>query len=251
LSNRQLYAKLAGWKGKESMLYWLAKAITIFYIRTNRIPIVLKGEENIPRKGPAIFASRHENNFDWAVTIRFVPFPVHFMFKYDAGRPMRVLMFKYDTSRLVRVLMTLLLRMFTVRRFGGSNAKAFGKAVRLLSKGGGVGVFPEGTRGPNLRKAHNGVGYLAARSGCQVIPVAVSGTVSDTEGLLRLSTLLKVLVHPWQEVTVTFCEPVDPKDFGNDHKAITEEVMRRIAEQLPKAERGYYADKVGEGGNAP
>jgi 1-acyl-sn-glycerol-3-phosphate acyltransferase len=47
----------------------------------------------------------------------------------------------------------------------------------LLASGWHVIVFPEGTRSPDgrIREFRPGVGLLAARSGCQVLPVRIIG----------------------------------------------------------------------------
>jgi len=52
------------------------------------------------------------------------------------------------------------------------------KALNILSFGGIVGIFPEGTRNPNsksLALGKTGVARIALGSGCPVIPVAYFG----------------------------------------------------------------------------
>ena len=51
------------------------------------------------------------------------------------------------------------------------------KALAQLQAGGAIGIFPEGTRGAGtVATVFPGAGWLAARSGAAVVPVAIRGT---------------------------------------------------------------------------
>ena len=51
------------------------------------------------------------------------------------------------------------------------------KALAQLKAGGAIGIFPEGTRGAgNVETVFAGAGWLAARAGAAVVPVAIRGT---------------------------------------------------------------------------
>ena len=51
-------------------------------------------------------------------------------------------------------------------------------AIRVVRAGGGILVFPEGSRSPNgcLQPAKPGVGMIVAKTGAPVIPVRVYGS---------------------------------------------------------------------------
>jgi 1-acyl-sn-glycerol-3-phosphate acyltransferase len=76
-------------------------------------------------------------------------------------------------------------------------------ALDTLAAGGLVGVFPEGTRTSGaVEQVERGVGYLALRAGCPVVPVACVGT----ERLLPRGSRLPRLRQP---VAVSFGPSVD------------------------------------------
>jgi 1-acyl-sn-glycerol-3-phosphate acyltransferase len=50
-------------------------------------------------------------------------------------------------------------------------------ALDVLAGGGVLGMFPEGTRGEGrLETVQHGIGYLALRAGCPIVPVVCVGT---------------------------------------------------------------------------
>jgi 1-acyl-sn-glycerol-3-phosphate acyltransferase len=96
-------------------------------------------------------------------------------------------------------------------------------------------MFPEGTRGDGmaLQKAEEGMGLLAARSGCAVVPVYVQGTEQVLPKGRRIPR-----IHP---VTVYFGHPVRPiadvprAESRWTYKQLSEQVMKGIAELKARA----------------
>jgi len=94
------------------------------------------------------------------------------------------------------------LRIIPVNRSGTDTASLLA-AMRMLKRGGVVGVFPEGriTRPPGtIRPFQEGVGILAARSGATVLPCWISGT-PDADGIVDS-------VFGRSKSRVVFLEPV-------------------------------------------
>src|SRR5262249_53525493 len=62
-------------------------------------------------------------------------------------------------------------------------------ALGELGQGRSVLMFPEGTRSPDgtMQDFKSGAGYLALRSGCDVLPIHISGTY----GVLRKGKLIQ------------------------------------------------------------
>lgn len=99
-------------------------------------------------------------------------------------------------------------------------------------------IFPEAriSRTGALEEARAGVGYLALHADVPVVPIAITGT----EGA----------VHAWKRlrrprVSVTVAPAFSPAPDATQprraqRQAITEDVMRRIAAQLPAAYQGFY-----------
>src|SRR4030042_1242258 len=59
---------------------------------------------------------------------------------------------------------------------GEADRSALQQAIAVLESGELLLVAPEGTRNPALRCPHDGMAYLAARTGAPVIPAAIEGT---------------------------------------------------------------------------
>ena len=121
--------------------------------------------ENLRVGGPLILAPVHRSNLDsmlvaGASTRRCRALAKHTMFK---SRP-----FAWLISSLGA---------FPVER-GTADREALRAARMLLDKGEAMFVFPEGTRqeGTQVGEIYDGVAYLAAKTGAQVVPVGIAGT---------------------------------------------------------------------------
>ena len=125
--------------------------------------IRVTGLEHLPPSGPVLLAGNHTGFLDGPVVFILLPRPSAFLVKselYDSPfRP--VLQFA---------------RQIPVHR-GTPDRTALRRALEILRAGGVLGVFPEGTRGAGrLESVQHGIGYLALRAGCPVVPVVCVGT---------------------------------------------------------------------------
>ncbi|MEA3441088.1 MAG: lysophospholipid acyltransferase family protein [Chloroflexota bacterium] len=118
--------------------------------------------------------------------------------------------------------------------------KTIKQVFQVLKAGEIVLVAPEGTRGPELKRAKEGVAYLASRADVPVIPVAIEGT----KGFPAIR-----FTSPWhgQGAHVRFGHPFRylPKyrQAGREElRKMTDEAMYVLAEMLPVEQRGYYSN---------
>lgn len=121
------------------------------------------GLEHLPRRGPVLLAGNHTGFLDGPIVFMMLPRPATFLVKSElySGPWAKVLAFA---------------RQIPIRR-GSPDRTALTKALSVLEAGGVLGVFPEGTRGEGkLETIQHGIGYLALRAGCVVVPVACTGT---------------------------------------------------------------------------
>jgi len=105
-----------------------------------------------------------------------------------------------------------------------------------------LAAAPEGTRSKTmaLSEAHQGIVYLAAKTGVPIIPAAGIGT-EDKVVKSRLMRLKRV------HITVRFGDPITVPSFSVKDRAkilnlYTDELMCQIAALLPPSYRGIYAD---------
>lgn len=156
-----------------------------------RIRVV--GLEHLPRTGPVLIAGNHTGFLDGPLVFMMLPRPSSLLVKSElySGPWARVLAFA---------------RQIPVRR-GSPDRAALGRALEVLAGGGALGVFPEGTRGEGrLESIQHGIGYLALRAGCPVVPVVCLGTAQALPKghvLPRFRTRIEVVFGPPFTIDVT------------------------------------------------
>lgn len=176
------------------------------------------GAEHLPAEGGCIVASNHASYLDSCMV--------------GCGLRQRVVRFlARDTlpkSRLGAWLFRNLLVVLIDRTRG--DIAGLRRALDVLSAGGVLGVFPEGTRtlDGNLQPAKGGIGFLIAKAGVPVVPVFVDGTYH---------VLPKARKWPRPgKVRVFYGKPILPEElqsFGKDRQSyeqVGQLVMSRIAE---------------------
>jgi len=123
-----------------------------------------------------------------------------------------------------------------------ADLNAMREILRRIKKGGMLVMAPEGTRSPtcSLTQGWDGASYIAAKSGLPILPVGVTGS-GDKEVVDRLKHFrrLDVVIHVGDTFTLP---PLDYKNRDVQLAGYTEEMMCRIAAELPEAYRGVYAD---------
>jgi len=116
------------------------------------------------------------------------------------------------------------------------------ESLRRLRKGGVLVLAPEGTRSRTgaLTRGWPGAGYLAAKAGVPILPVALVGT-EDRSVAYNLRRLRRSPVIAC--VGESFILPPVPAEMREAAlQAYTDEIMCRIAALLPSSYRGEYSD---------
>ncbi|MGS0684643.1 lysophospholipid acyltransferase family protein [Nakamurella sp. GG22] len=121
------------------------------------------GMSRVPATGPVVFVANHQNFMDGALLFGALPRRVSFLVKAEAVKgPLGWLLVNVGQHAVVR---------------GVPDREPLLRALAQLQAGGAIGIFPEGTRGAgNVESVFPGAGWLAARSGATVVPVAIRGT---------------------------------------------------------------------------
>lgn len=126
------------------------------------------GMENVPRTGPVVLVANHSTMIEPQLLFGFVPRRSVFLVKDE--------MFDAAAGPWLRRI-----GQVPVTR-GAPDRAALTTATGVLSRGGLVGVFPEGTRGGGeMASAHHGAAWLVRNSGAVVQPVVVRGTLRPPE----------------------------------------------------------------------
>jgi 1-acyl-sn-glycerol-3-phosphate acyltransferase len=206
--------RLAREKGVSRWLYALVRAIVSplfrLYFRMH-----ISGADCIPAEGAAIVAPNHKSFWD------------SFFIGVCTRRHLR---FMAKTELIQARYGGLLVRLgaFPVRR-GQADADALETARTILSQGGLLALFPEGTRvrdPDELGNPRRGAGRLALETGAPLVPCAITGT----EKLFRAG-----LPMP-RRVQVAFSEAIPVSDLA----ATPDAASTLIADTLWPEVEGEY-----------
>jgi len=147
---------------RETVPLAIVRRLVALLIRTVfRLRVI--GADHLPRTGPVLVAGNHTGFLDGPIVFMMLPRPSSFLVKSElySGPWAKVLAFAQQIP---------------IRR-GAPDRTALRRALDVLAAGGVLGVFPEGTRGEGrLENVQHGIGYLALRAGCPVVPVVCTGT---------------------------------------------------------------------------
>ena len=159
------------------------------------------GAENVPAEGSLIFAANHSSYADPPLMGASVPRSLYFMAKKEL----------FDAPAFGWFIKKL--HAFPVDR-GTVDFSALKNAIKILTEGNALLIFPEGTRKKKgaAKKLKNGAVMLSVTTGAPVIPVAII----NSDRIFRLPKLV-----------VVFGESVRFND-GDNLSAATESVMLKI-----------------------
>jgi 1-acyl-sn-glycerol-3-phosphate acyltransferase len=139
------------------------------------------GMARVPASGPLVVVANHSNFFDGPVLFGALPRRVSFLIKAEAVTgPMGWLLRNVGQYAIHRDV---------------PDRKPLLEALAQLKAGGAIGIFPEGTRGAgDVQNISGGAGWLAARAGATVLPVAVRGTARPEGRGRRFRPSVRVLI---------------------------------------------------------
>ncbi len=208
-------------------------AIIMFLLRVilrNISRVTVYGAENLPKDNHFMAVANHIGRVDPA-------------FVYYLLRRKNIIMlvaekyWKYTWSRLLAQSVNGIF----VDRYN-ADLNALREVLRRIEKGGVLVVAPEGTRSPSasLIQGWDGASYIAAKAGTAILPVGIIGTGDNevAEKLLHFRRL-QVVVRVGPTFTLP---PLEHKNRAEQLAKNTEEIMCRIAAELPETYRGIYAD---------
>ncbi|MEV7886761.1 lysophospholipid acyltransferase family protein [Streptomyces sp. NPDC002817] len=172
------------------------------------------GAWKVPATGPVIYAVNHSHAIDGPMVMGVAPRPTHFLIKKEAFiGPLDPFLLAIGQVKVDR---------------SGTDRTAITQALDVLSAGGVLGIFPEGTRGEgDFAALRAGLAYFAVRTGAAIVPVAVLGS-SDRPG-----RLIKALPPLRSRVDVVFGDPFEAGDgSGRRTRKALDEATERIQKQL-------------------
>ena len=139
------------------------------------VSVTVKGMENIPKGQPVLYVGNHRSYFDILVGYTTVPGKLGFVAKKE------MLRYPFLSDWMVNVNC-----LFLDRKNIKEGLKAILEGIEKVKRGVSIWIFPEGTRNRSedileLLPFKEGSLKIAEKSGCPVIPVALSGTADVFE----------------------------------------------------------------------
>jgi 1-acyl-sn-glycerol-3-phosphate acyltransferase len=189
--------------------------------------IEIEGKEHIPEEGPFLLVTNHLHWLDPPLLAAAFPY-----------RPYVFAAEKWERHWFLGPFLGSLGAIF-VRR-GEVDRKALRQALGVLQGGGVLGLAPEGTRSKTgaLQRGRSGAAYMAYRTGVPLLPVVSMGQENVFPCLRRLRrATVRVVYGPMFEPP-----PVEGKASVEAVRALSQDIMYRLAAMLPPQYRGVYAD---------
>lgn len=185
------------------------------------VHITVKGLEKVPMDRAVLYVGNHRSCFDILVGYATIPGSMGFVAKKE--------MLKWP---LLRDWMRNVNCLFLDRQNMKEGLKTILAGIELVKRGVSVFIFPEGTRsrGDDLLEMlpfKEGSLKIAEKSGCPVVPVAITGTAEIFEKQFpRVKSA---------HVTIEFGEPFIIKELEPEHRkfagAYTQGLIREMLER--------------------
>jgi len=215
------------------VFYGLIKAILSPILRV-MFRVRVEGVENVPPTGGLLLAANHQAFCDSL----FLPLAVHRRVTFVAKA-------EYFQSWKTRWFFRAVGQIPMERSGGSASRKALAEALGLLTSGGCIAIYPEGTRPPDdrLHRGRTGVARLAFEAKCPVVPVGIKGTRA-------VQPIGSRMLRPFKSVDITFGRPIDLSAHYGDRlddplvlRQATDEIMWEIRQLSGQQYLDKYASR--------
>ena len=186
----------------------------------------IKGNENIPKKGPFILVCNHFNRLDPPFVIFAIKRPISFLMASDQTVEAQLMwapwLYGFIPTNRQNIVPT------TIK-----------KSLAAIKKGEIIGIFPEGGSTENyIRQAKKGAAFLALKTNIPILPMSLIGMNNIWNNWLKG-------IKPKLQINIGkpfFPKPLPKgrKDRNEAIKTTGEEIMCRISALLPEKYHGEY-----------
>ena len=191
-------------------------------LRIARTTMTVRGLENIPKDQAVLYVGNHRSYFDILVGYTTVPTLLGFVAKKEMRRYPLLAQWMENANCL-----------FLDRENPKEGLKTILQGIEYVKRGVSVWIFPEGTRNRNedpldLLPFKEGSLKIAEKSGCPVVPVALTGTADVFERHLPF-------IYP-AHVTIEFGKPFIVKELEPEQRKFAGAYTRSVIIEMLKAE---------------
>ena len=179
------------------------------------VKLTVIGHENVPRDQAVLYVANHNSYFDIIITYSLCPDLTGYIAKDTLGK-----------VPLLNIWMRRLYCLFMNRDDMKQSLKVILQGVEYIKQGISICIFPEGTRGDSQKMApfKNGSMKIAEKTGCPVIPVAISNSrqiINDHMPFVKPA-----------HVIVEYGKPIYPKELSKEERKILGTITQNVIQEM-------------------
>lgn len=178
----------------------------------------VSGIENVPSDEPVLYIANHRSFFDIVIGYATVPTLTSFVAKKEM-----------DKVPCIRIWMRYMKCLFLDRENVREGLKTILQGIEQVKEGYSVFIMPEGTRNheEGILPFHEGSFKIAEKSGCAIVPVAMTRTDDILENHMPWIHKAKVSVYYGKPIYMNELEKEQKKFIG----AYTRDIVIRMLEE--------------------
>lgn len=206
----------------------IVRKMFLLILRIAGVTVTVKGRENIPEDQAVLYVGNHRSYFDILVGYTTVPGLMGFVAKAE--------MLKIP---LLRSWMKNVNCLFLDRKNLKAGLKTILDGIEKVKNGVSVWIYPEGTRNRNediteLLPFKEGSLKIAEKTGCPVVPVAMTGTAETFEKHFPFIRPSQVTVYYGKPFCIRELEPEKRKHAGAYTKDVICEMLKEMKQETAK-----------------
>lgn len=204
---------------REESLKIAQKVLRVIF-RITGSELVIIGQEHIPDDRSVLFVGNHRSYFDIVVAYLAVTRPMGFVAKKEM-KNYKIL------DGWIELMHCVLLDRKDIRQ----GMKAILEAIDNVKSGISMWIFPEGTRNDSediseLMVFHEGSMKIAEKTGCPVIPVAITGTRDIYENHEPAIRAAKITIEFGEPIILSELEPEQKKHSGAYTRGVISQMLK-------------------------
>ncbi len=195
-----------------------------FILKVTGADITIIGHENVPKDQAVLYIGNHRSFFDILLTYVHCPDLTGYVAKKEM-----------EPIPLLSIWMRYLHCLFLDRKDIKEGMKTILTAIEKVKNGISICIFPEGTRNKGddeleLLPFHEGSFKIATKSGCPIIPMAISNSAEIFENHFPRIKPCKVVVEYGKPIYPEQLSKEDKKRLGAYTQGIILEMLKKNQE---------------------